>query len=234
MIFSKNIIHKTLCILGIILFGGLFSACDMLGGIYDNDKDNPQTENTDDISPVNQDGSRTIYRDCSDFRQWTYIDLHTIEPTITVSTISPDDFSETGKPSEWDIAIHRYDVKTNGAGVLMTQYHSISELETAGLPINPQWVKDQYFEESIIIDLSRMLEGILKYAPGYKNTEASKWMNVDISNMPPDYAMYDNVILCQFTDGTYAAFQLKDFMSKDNNRLKGWMTVQYKYPIFKQ
>lgn len=204
--------------MGIVSVMGLFSACDVLEDAYD------------DSSVEKKEGQ--YYVDATDYAQWVYINLHTPTPTITTSTISLDDMSETGAPSEWDIAHHRYDVKTNGAAVVMTPYHTIEDLEMAGMPQECQWVADEYSDECVTVDMSHMMEGYLVYAPGYKNTELGKWVNVDTSNMPPNYAMYDNVMLIRFADSTYAAIQLVNFMSTDRYQIKGWMTVNYQYPVF--
>ena len=195
----------------------LLSACDILSDVYD--------------TPTSEKKEGQYYVDATDYAKWVYVNLHTPTPTIVTSTISLDDFSETGVPAEWDIAQHRYDVKTNGAAVMMTPYHSIEELENTGLPSEGQWMEDEESEQSIIIDMSHMLEGYLTYAPGHKNLELSKWVEVDTSTMPPAYTMHDNVMLLRLNDGSYAAIQLANFMSTDNYQIKGWMTVNYKYPI---
>lgn len=250
MIISPIKLHYSLCILGIVLCGGLFSACDMLGGIYDDTLDGSSSENSstdgnknssEEKSSTDEDGetvtikviSGSFYKDCTSYTQWVYVNMHGDEPVFTTSTIDIDDKTESGVPEEWDFALHRYDVKTNGASVLMTTYHSIDELEAARLPTDGTWVEDTYSETSVTIDMSHMLEGYLIYAPGKKNTEAGKWLDVDTSSMPPNYTMRDNVLLYRFSDGTYAAIQLSDFMSDDRYRIKGWMTVVYKYPVFK-
>ena len=250
ILFNKRVFYIS-NILGIILFGGLFSACDIMGGWYDDTLDgkNPEEKREGTNSDVtgkeetqitDEDGNQKtvtvisgqFYVDATSYTQWIYINLHGEEPVFTTSTISLDDLSESGVPEQWDFALHRYDVKTNGGKVMMTTYHSITELEAAGLPADGTWVEDSYSENSITVDMSHMMEGYLIYAPGNKNTEAGKWLNVDTSNMPPDYTMYDNVMIYQFTDGSYAAIQLEDFMSNDRYKTKGWMTVNYKYPVF--
>ena len=200
-----------------VSFMGLFSACDVLEEVYDD--------------PTVEKKEGQYYIDATDYAQWIYINLHTPIPTIIISTISLDDLTETGAPAEWDIAQHRYDVKTNGAAVMMTLYRSIEELEAAGLPPEGEWVKDKESEQCITVDMSHMMEGYLTYAPGHKNKELGKWVEVDTSNMPPNYTMHDNVMLLHFADGTYAAIQLANFMSTDSYQVKGWMTVNYKYPV---
>jgi len=204
--------------MGAALFMGLFSSCDMLEGVYDD--------------PVVEKQEGQYYIDATDYAQWVYINLHTQTPTITTSVISLEDLSEAGVPAEWDIAQHRYDVKCNGGAVKMTPYHSIKELEEAGFPEEGEWVEDEESEQCITVDMSHMMEGYLTYAPGHKNKELGKWVEVDTSSMPPSYTMHDNVMLLRLKDGTYAAIQLANFMSTDSYQIKGWMTVNYKYPIF--
>ncbi len=218
--------NKPFIMLGIALFMGLFPACDMLEDVYDGTADG----GTDTKEETLREGQ--YYIDATNYAQWVYINLHTPTPVITTATISLDDLTETGTPEQWDIAQHRYDVKTNGATVLMTPYHSIAELEAAGLPQDGQWVEDEESETSITVDMSHMMEGFLTYAPGHKNKEIGKWVDVDTSTMPPNYTMHDNVMILHLSDGTYAALQLANFMSTDRYQTKGWMTVNYKYPIF--
>lgn len=222
-------LKKTTIMLGIASTLGLFSACDMLEGVYDDTLDAAPEQQGDNSISEGQ-----YYIDATSYTQWVYINFHSDSLRITTSTISLEDGTETGVPEAWDIAQHRYDVKTNGAAVVMTDFHSIEELEAAGLPSDVAWVEDEWSEEAITIDMSHMLEGYLVYAPSNKNTEAGKWLNVDTSTMPPIYTMHDNVILYRFSDGTYAAVQLTNFMSTDRYQTKGWMTVNYKYPIFAQ
>lgn len=229
--------------LGMATLMGLFSACDMLEGVYDDTIDGGGGSNGGGSSQQNDSivtGDSTVitvksgqyYIDATSYTQWVYINLHGDSLTVATSTISLEDSTETGVPAEWDLAQHRYDVKTNGAAVIMTDWHSIEELEAAGMPTGAAWVEDEWSEASVTIDMSHMLEGYLTYMPGYRNAEASQWVNVDTSTMPPVYTMHDNVMLYRFSDGTYAAIQLVNFMSADRYQTKGWMTVNYKYPMF--
>lgn len=222
-----------------VALSGLLSGCDMMGGLYD---DAEETENGGERIEYHTvaDGVRSgqYYIDATSYTQWIYINLHADQPSICTTEISMEDYSETEKPDEWDFALHRYDVKTNGAEVMMTPYHSIEALLSAGTPSEGKWVRDEYSEEAIIVDMSHMLELYLVYAPGYVNKEASKWLDVNIGTlpdnliMPPIYTMRDNVMLYRFADGTYAAIQLVSYMSNDRYQAKGWMTVAYKYPVF--
>lgn len=218
--------------LGTVFAPGLFSACDALESIYDNDRtDIPPIEQQQYYDGVVKSGS--FYADATSYTQWVYVNLHGDSLTMTTSDISIEDCSETGAPEEWDFAMHRYDVKTNGGCVIQTDCNSIELLESnmSDAPTEG-WTEDEYSDESVTIDMSHMLEGYLVYAPGYKNKTAGLWLDVDTSTMPPNYTMSDKVFLYKFSDGTCAAIQLKNYMSNDRYQTKGWMTVAYKYPMF--
>ena len=222
-------IRKLLSMLGTVSIVGLFSACDMMGGLYDDTIDGGN-DRPDTTVIIQHEGQ--YYIDATSYTKWIYINLHGDSLTITVADINTDDYTETGAPEEWDYAHHRYDIKTNGGNVMMTDCHSIEQLEAMGLPEEATWTADEYSESSITVDMSHMLEGWLVYAPGYKNREAGRWLNVDTSTMPPIYTMHDNVMVYRLKDGTYAAIQLAGYMSTDRYQTKGWMTVNYKYPVF--
>ncbi|UKK50820.1 HmuY family protein [Prevotella sp. E13-17] len=221
--------HLLLSMLGIVAVMGLFSACDMMGDLYDDTITGG--DDRQDV-PVVEQREGQYYIDATSYTKWVYINMHGDSLAITVADISTEDHTESGAPEEWDYAHHRYDVKTNDGSVMMTDCHSIEQLEAMGLPAEATWTNDEYSEQSITVDMSHMLEGYLDYAPGFKNREAGRWLDVDTSSMPPIYTMHDNVMLFRFKDGTYAAVQLVNYMSTDRYQTKGWMTVNYKYPIF--
>lgn len=218
--------------MGTVFATGLFSACDALEGIYDNDRAGiSQEEQQQYYDGVVKSGA--FYADATSYTQWVYINLHGDSLVMTTTTISLEDYSEDGAPEEWDFALHRYDVKTNGGSVIQTEYNSVEELENNMTEAPAEgWDEDVYSNESVTIDMSHMLEGYLVYAPGYKNKTAALWLDVDTSTMPPNYSMSDKVFLYKFSDGTCAAIQLKNYMSNDRYQTKGWMTVAYKYPMF--
>lgn len=229
---------KRYFILAAVALSGLLSGCDMMEGLYDDPAESEiDGDETEYHTVVDGVRSGQYYIDATSYTQWIYINLHGEQPNVCTAEISMEDYGETGKPDEWDFALHRYDVKTNGAEVMMTPYRSIEELLSAGMP-SGEWVADEYSEEALIVDMSHMLELYLVYAPGYVNKEASKWLDVNIGTlpdhliMPPIYTMRDNVMLYRFADGTYAAIQLVNYVSNDRYQAKGWMTVKYQYPVF--
>ena len=103
-----------------------FSACDgILEGIYDS----PAASDSNELGFIRTDPSThsgTIYIDATDYRRWTFIDFHTQK----VDSVNVTD-SEQKEPEEWDIAVHRYDVKTNAGAVLETGFTGFSALRNA-------------------------------------------------------------------------------------------------------
>ncbi|MDE6160443.1 MAG: HmuY family protein, partial [Muribaculaceae bacterium] len=129
------------------------------------------------------------------------------------------------EPEQWDIAVHRYDVRTNGGAACCTE---ATEL-TLPLPMANSFTPDVWTTEKIITDMSTMAEGYLTYAPSWYNAVVSEWLDVDTSTMPPLYTPSGKVYVVQMADGRRAALRLADFMNAAG--VKGYMTIEYIYPL---
>ena len=134
-------------------------------------------------------------------------------------------------PGEWDIAIHRYEAKTNGGAVLETSYTSIDELLNAdGIPTG-EYTEDIETTDRITIDMSDMMNGNILYAKSPYNEVLSRWLDVDTSTMPPIYTMSNKIYILRLEDGTHAAIHLLNYMNE--KKVKGHMTFEYLYPLEK-
>ena len=136
---------------------------------------------------------------------------------------------EQKEPEEWDIAVHRYDVKTNAGAVLETGFTGFSALRNADAMPEGAYVEDVWTTAKIAIDMSGMMDGNIVYMESYYNEELSKWLNVDKSNMPPTYTLSNKVYMVKLKDGTYAAVRLTNYMNASG--VKGFMTIDYIYPF---
>lgn len=199
-------------------------ACNgILEGIYDE----PEEEAAKEYGFIKVDDathSGTIYINATDYKRWTYINFHTRQ-------IDSLDITVEGavEPEDWDIAVHRYDAKTNGGAVLETGNTGFDALKSAGKMPEGTYVEDIWTTDQITIDMSGMMHGVILYAESYYNAELSKWLNVDTSNMPPIYTMSNKVYMVRLKDGTYAAVRLTNYM--DGAGTKGYMTIDYVYPF---
>lgn len=194
----------------------LQSCKDLLGNIYD------KPENTDKFGFIHSEGnSGIIYINSTDYSMWTYIDLH--DRKIQQENIATSEIAD----NDWDIAIHRYDAKTNGCLVADTSLKDIKELkEMTGLP-EESFIPDVW--SKVAIDMSDMINDNIKYSESYVNKVLSRWLTVDTSTMPPIYTLSGNFYIVRLSDKTLAAVKLRDFISPSGD--KGYMTIEYIYPF---
>lgn len=192
-------------------------SCD---GIYDDPDDFPF------LKPSRAQSYQFV--DCTNYTTWVYLNLHKQE-TLTL------DYREPNVPMEWDLAMHRYDVKTNGGSGLETSYTSLDEFQSDvekglyGCPDESLWVSD--VDDSITIDVSHMLEGYLVNVPAVINLELTKWLNVNISTMPPIYIPSNKVYLLRLSDSSVAAIRFMGFANPMRDNAKGYISFDYIYPV---
>lgn len=188
------------------------SSCD---GIFSDIYDNPQQTDVPEygfIAPATQTVPGTIYIDATSYTDWVYIDFS----TMTAETLPV----EVPAPATWDIAVHRYDAKTDGATVSATASGDFTTLTPAGTPVADEWTT-----QTIVTDMSTMMDGYLSYAESSYNRELSKWLDVDKSTMPPIYTMSGKVYLVNLRDGRRIALRLDNYM--DGSGIKGYLTIRY-------
>ena len=125
---------------------------------------------------------------------------------------------------QWDLAFHRWDVKTNGGLALESSFTSFDTLKE--IP-EGDYVPDEEVA-SIMFDNSGMASGKIGYATGFINPVLSRWMNVDTRNMPPSYTMSDNVYLLKLSGGKIVKIKFTDYT--DDKNTKGHISFDYIYP----
>lgn len=211
--------------------GIAMTACNgMFDGLYDDEDagDNIETTLGYGFIDVNEsDNEGTIYLNVTDYYKWTLIDFHSLSIDslyIDTETLA-DPFDDTAP--DWDIAVHRWDARTNGAAVLETGYTGLSTLRSLSEMPSGTYVEDVWSQVSA--DMSGMMDDNIGYSECYVNEELSKWIDVDISDMPPSYALSNKVYLVRLTDGTYIALKLSDYMNASG--IKGYITIDYIYPF---
>ena len=186
---SSNAIFKNIMILGAAMS---LSACNgMFEGIYDDPIEAEMEIKESSFSQIN----------ATEYTNWVYINLS--ERKATTVEIGEEHKSEI--PAEWDLAIHRYDIKTNEGAAFQTTYTSIA------------------------IDMSGMMEGNIKYTEDYRNDILSGWLNVDTSSMPPIYTMSNQVYLIRLKDNTYAAIRFTNYTNARG--IKGYIDFDFLYPL---
>lgn len=181
----------------------LLSACN---GLFSSVYDTPDAATGSSYGFVNAATATTpgkIYVDATDYERWTYINF----ADMSIDTLSIND----PEPKRWDIALHRYDAKTNGGSVRVEG--------------SDEYVADEWTTDVIITDMSTMMDGYLTYAESFYNPVLSSWLDVDKSTMPPVYTLSGKRYFVSLADGREIVLRLVNFM--DENAVKGFLTIEY-------
>lgn len=211
---SSNTIFKYTIILGAATS---LSACNgIFEGIYD-----APLEAEMEIKDTSFSQVKTV-----EYTEWAYIDL--VGRKVTTVPIGEEYDSKI--PDDWDFAIHRYDIKTNGGAAYKTAYTSFDDLKAAGkLPEETAFVEDEWTTDKIAIDMTGMMDGNIIYTDSYRNTVLSSWLNVDTSTMPPIYTMSNQVYIIRLKDNTYAAIRFTNYTNARG--IKGYIDFDFLYPF---
>lgn len=132
------------------------------------------------------------------------------------------------KSIKWDIALHRYDVKTNGASAVATTEKDITKVTE--IPASG-YVAD-ITNDSIMVDNSGMMNSKIGYAISDYNEVLSKGIEFDSKTMPPtpsNWTMSDLVYVVKLASGEYAKIIFTDYRNDDN--ATGHITFDYVYPF---
>lgn len=194
----------------------LASCSGIMGGLYDEPEDGGKS-GYGFVSASEAGKPGRIYIDATDYKRWIYINF----ASMSIDTLGVDE----PEPEQWDIAVHRYDVRTNGGAACSTGATAL----TLPLPVAETFTPDVWTTEKIITDMSTMAEGYISYSPSWYNAVVSEWLDVDTSTMPPLYTPSGKVYVVQMADGRRAALRLADFMNAAG--VKGYMTIEYIYPL---
>lgn len=202
------------------LLSGFLCSCDgIFHNIYDDPKQIPQSE-YGFIKVDEKTCSGIIYVDASTYDRWVYIDFRNKRIDTTNILVGENE------PVQWDFALHRYDVKTNNGSAVETAFSLLEDVPPSDNINLGEFSPD--ISDSIMVDVSGMMDGIIKYVPSKKNPVLSRWMNVDTGTMPPIYTLSNKVYILQMSNGSRAALLFTNYMSPAS--VKGIITIHYIYP----
>ena len=179
--------------------------------------------------------------DASNYANWTYINLETGQTEVhrdfsswtsykedTVISHTPAKGSEADVKIKWHIAIHRFDVKTNGAEAVATtetELDKVTSLPAAG------YKTDTLVRKRVITDMSKMMQGIVGYADEETlNATLGGWLILTpTGTMPPyTYKLSGKVYVVKFKSGANAKLKFTDY-SDATGQKKGVVTFSYIY-----
>lgn len=169
----------------------------------------------------------TAYINTTDYYTWYYLNFHDFTTDTLIVDLDADDIL-ADEPEEWDIALHRWDVRTNNGAGLETEYESLDALVAANAMPSGDFVEDEWYEY-ISVDMSGMMSGEIGYMSCYTNLEIGKWMDVSTETMPPTYTPSNKVYLVRLQDETMIALILSNYMNESGT--KCYLTIDFIYPF---
>lgn len=223
----------------ILLLLAATTACNgIFDGIYDDPNDGDATAgggvsgslSTTGYGFIAYDGDTRrgqLYIDATAYDTWTYLNFHTLSTDTFLIDLSLDE-PLAEEPVDWDLALHRWDVRTNGGAALETTCTSLDALEAAGSVPSGDYVEDTWYEY-VSVDMTGVITGNIGYLSCYVNLELSKWMAVSTGYGPPSYTASGRVYMVRLSDGTYLALILSNYMNTSGT--KGYLTIDYIYPF---
>ena len=182
-----------------------FASCDK----------NPDPEPTPDPT------TKTMTIDASAFTDWKYFSFETGKE-IPASEVG--DYATSKTKTNWDLAIHRGDIRTNsgksgmGKGgaikVNGTKLNDIKIIPTSGYAVDE--------EAEIMIEM-----GMDGYRTQSKNMALADWYKSE--GMPPVYIVNDYVYVVKTADGKYAKVKFSDYTNDEG--AGGHVKFSYQYPV---
>lgn len=96
---------------------------------------------------------------------------------------------------DWDIAVHKYDIRTNGGLVKKLAKNDMNAVTSADIPADNEMTGD--IESTVIADMSNMMSGYVGMSNVMLNSELCGWVTATpTGSMPPyTYSLNDNVFL---------------------------------------
>lgn len=130
---------------------------------------------------------------------------------------------------EWDIAIHKYEFKTNGCSVAQLNTQDLASVDLS-VAEGATYTADTE-GHTINVDLSHMMEGFVGTMTTPLNEVLGAWVTATpTGSMPPyTYELNSNVFVIRMADGQYAKVQFLDY-SNDNDEA-AYANMNYEYPL---
>jgi len=209
----------------------------------------------DELPQIVDNGYDQLFVDATTYDDWTYIDLHDLSkeyikksiPTeltgawdsvtcytyqeikngnsIELSSVQTDSQPE---PEVWDIAIHHFEIRTNGGQSFETSYTSLDQVpDSLSLIPDVVWESDVLTHDRVWVDLSNSLAFDIGCQTIAISQPLSRMASMDVSNPPPIYSVSGKVCLLQMKDGTVVGLFLDNYMNSKGQ--KGHLTISLKF-----
>ncbi|MDR2683542.1 MAG: HmuY family protein [Dysgonamonadaceae bacterium] len=188
--------------------------------------------NKDDLFQKSEPKEGLAILDCSSYTQWNFFSFSKGEIIGSCDADNAADNESWRNRTDWDLAFHRQDVKTNSSisgtgkgGILEYDFKGQTfDFDLVTVAPSSGYTVDE--PDSIIYDMSQMMQGIIGYVRTGLSQPPKKWAVLeDMMNSKWIYAQ--KVFVVRTADNKYAKIYLKNF--KSDAGASGTITMQYVY-----
>lgn len=127
---------------------------------------------------------------------------------------------------DWDIAFHKYDIRTNGGAVVKADRSALSAVTTI-----PTSGFEEDVEAQVMVDMSQMMQGFVGYQSCTVNKVLSSWVTATpTGSMPPyTYTLNNNVYIVKTKSGQYAKIKFYDMTNEKGKAV--YAAFNYEFPM---
>ena len=202
--------------IGLVL---LFSSCEM-DHLWDKDYLFSYLEAQDGV----------FVHDCSDCTLWHFFSFAEGEVIGTCDAMDSLQNEEWRKRTDWDLAFHRQNVKSNsgvsgvGLGGILEYKQDVFDFDAVTEAPEDGYLID--VADSVIYDMSQMMAGNIEYAHTGVNSVTKNWA-VLVDMMSGLWSYAQTAFIVRTADGKYAKIHLMNF--KSDRGASGTVTMKYVY-----
>lgn len=186
-------------------------------------KDNPGKEDDPD--------KKNMVIDTRAYDKWTYFSFE--KGVIGTYTETEFDYkNNTG----WDLAFHRWDVRTNGGesgkgqgGAVESTYGSLDVTSWSIRPSQFRYVTDTQIKTYMKAPDMSSESGMDQRVSVPASTELAKWMKVTMTSIPPSYSLSNRAYAVKTASGKIAVVLFTNYMNEKAE--KGYVNFEYVYPV---
>ena len=130
---------------------------------------------------------------------------------------------------DWDIAFHKYDVKTNGGGAVKLNTFDLDAVTLSSVT-GENFTADTD-DHQVMVDMTNMMEGFVGYQSTKLNEVLCGWVTATpTGSMPPyTYEINKNVFVLKTAAGEYAKIRFTDYSNDKNEKV--YAAFDYEYPL---
>ena len=130
---------------------------------------------------------------------------------------------------DWDIAFHKYDVKTNGGGAVKLNTFDLDAVTLSSVT-GENFTADTD-DHQVMVDMTNMMEGFVGYQSTKLNEVLCGWVTATpTGSMPPyTYEINKNVFVLKTAAGEYAKIRFTEYSNDKNEKV--YAAFDYEYPL---